>query len=394
MVTLGNNTNNRLEATWKQLKEWVHSFMSVDECITSMMFYQSIQERRFMSEMNKVVQLQCFGYDYEMTIAANLVSKHACELIHGQYAFAVGHAAYEFYEGCPGVYFIKSVCRDADALDELNAEYSVSKYDWTCSCMFMNTHLLPCRHVFYIRKSIGKDSIIPTQLLNSRWLLSSVRAAVQNDDAITSSPVESYAIRRVVVTDERPWDSNRKYREALPIATEICDTMAGLGMVQYREATALLEDVAKRIRKGDFRILDGHLMSTGVETTLVSSPTISQTNNASTTNGGDYNQSSVEHNQSGNQSGDSGELGNQSGDSGELSGHTARENAEAIENCDALPMALDLACDTNFHVSSPPRSRGRPKQTVKAKTASRKKEVVMALEDSELFAASLSFANV
>ncbi|KAE9109958.1 hypothetical protein PF005_g11792 [Phytophthora fragariae] len=37
-VTLRNNTNNRLESLWKQLKEWVDSSMAVDECIASIMY--------------------------------------------------------------------------------------------------------------------------------------------------------------------------------------------------------------------------------------------------------------------------------------------------------------------------------------------------------------------
>ncbi|GMF37635.1 unnamed protein product [Phytophthora fragariaefolia] len=76
-VTLGNNTNSRLEASWKQLKEWVDSFMSVDECIASIMCYQRLQERRFMDEVNKKVNVQHIGYDHEMTLVTNLVSEHA-----------------------------------------------------------------------------------------------------------------------------------------------------------------------------------------------------------------------------------------------------------------------------------------------------------------------------
>ncbi|GMF55348.1 unnamed protein product [Phytophthora fragariaefolia] len=39
-VTMGNNTNNRIEASWKQLKDLVNSFIGVDECVVSIMCYQ------------------------------------------------------------------------------------------------------------------------------------------------------------------------------------------------------------------------------------------------------------------------------------------------------------------------------------------------------------------
>eukprot|EP00644_Phytophthora_capsici_P019235 jgi/Phyca11/132981/e_gw1.284.3.1 len=252
-VTLGNNTNNRLEASWKQLKEWVNSFMAVDECVASIMYYQSLQERRYMDDVYKKVNVQHVGYDNEMSLVANLVSEHACKLIYTQYSYVLGRASYTFYEGCPGVYFVKSTCKDDDALDELNTEYSISKRDWTCSCLFMSTRLLPCRHVFFLRRALQMETVIPTQLMHQRWLLSSVRSALEfestNDSA---SPVESFAVRRVMVVDERPWDSNRKYREAFPIASEICDSMAGLGMRQYREAMADLLEVARRFKRGNF----------------------------------------------------------------------------------------------------------------------------------------------
>ncbi|GMF23181.1 unnamed protein product [Phytophthora fragariaefolia] len=96
-VTLGNNTNNRLEASWKQLKEWVDSFMAVDGCIASIMYYQSLQERRFLDEVYKNVNVQTVGYDDEMNLVANLVSEHVCELIYGQYLYGRDHGAYDFY---------------------------------------------------------------------------------------------------------------------------------------------------------------------------------------------------------------------------------------------------------------------------------------------------------
>ncbi|KAG6610181.1 uncharacterized protein IUM83_00188 [Phytophthora cinnamomi] len=52
--TQGNNTNNRLESSWKQLKELVDSFMQVDECIVSIMVYQAQAERKFLDAVYKL----------------------------------------------------------------------------------------------------------------------------------------------------------------------------------------------------------------------------------------------------------------------------------------------------------------------------------------------------
>ncbi|OWY92656.1 LOW QUALITY PROTEIN: hypothetical protein PHMEG_00038253 [Phytophthora megakarya] len=43
-VTLGNNTNNRLESSWKHMKEVVKSSMSLDQCLGTILFYQNQTE--------------------------------------------------------------------------------------------------------------------------------------------------------------------------------------------------------------------------------------------------------------------------------------------------------------------------------------------------------------
>ncbi|OWY90763.1 hypothetical protein PHMEG_00040961 [Phytophthora megakarya] len=43
-VTLGNNTNNRLESSWKHMEEVVKSSMSLDQCLATIIFYQNQTE--------------------------------------------------------------------------------------------------------------------------------------------------------------------------------------------------------------------------------------------------------------------------------------------------------------------------------------------------------------
>ncbi|EGZ05434.1 hypothetical protein PHYSODRAFT_342274 [Phytophthora sojae] len=173
-VTLGNNTNNRLELSWKQLKDWVDSFMELDECIASIMYYQSLQEKSFLSRVFKVSTVHNPEYDREMSVVANSVSEHACKQIFTQY---------------------QNESKEEDALDEPRAEYSVNKRKWECSY-----------------------------------------------DNVLCEP-------------EVPWDSNRKYREAKAVANDICDTLAGLGMPQYRTAMLALRQVADLFETHDFEQL-------------------------------------------------------------------------------------------------------------------------------------------
>lgn len=238
-ITLGNNTNNRLEALWKHLKETVDAFMTVDECIACIMYYQSMLEKDYEARLYKLSVVRNAAYDTEMDRVLNLVGEHVCNLIYEEYIFAVKSAKYQFYEGVAKIYFIKNVSTDEDSRDEPNVEYSVDQSSWTCSCMFMATRLLPCRHVFYIRKSIGAESVIPTHLLNPRWLLSAARAP----DTVDIPSVVPYEEGPVLPHQKTPWDKNHKFRAANEIATRICQAMCEYGMKEFQDALSALTDV-------------------------------------------------------------------------------------------------------------------------------------------------------
>nr|CCA22941.1 hypothetical protein PITG_23301 [Albugo laibachii Nc14] len=74
-ITLSNNTNNRLEASWKHLKETVDAFMTVDECIACIMYYQSMMEKDYYALLYKLSVVRNAAYDTEMDRVLNLVSE-------------------------------------------------------------------------------------------------------------------------------------------------------------------------------------------------------------------------------------------------------------------------------------------------------------------------------
>lgn len=74
-ITLGNNTNNRFEASWKRLEETVDAFMIVDECIASIMFYQSMLEKDYEACLYNPGVARNATYDQEISRLATLVSE-------------------------------------------------------------------------------------------------------------------------------------------------------------------------------------------------------------------------------------------------------------------------------------------------------------------------------
>ncbi|GMF48763.1 unnamed protein product [Phytophthora fragariaefolia] len=183
-----------------------------------------------------------------MAIVANLVSEHSCELIYDQYVYAIGgRANYTYYEPVQDIILIQNVADDEDALDEPQAEFSVNKRSRECSCLFMTARLLPCRHVF-LRNALFHENVIPTQLLNPRWMLAGLWA----ESHIEEVSGNSFGIARVLGEKYTPWDSNRKYREAHVVASSISDAMSGLGMPQYLVAMEALKQVVKKFKHGAF----------------------------------------------------------------------------------------------------------------------------------------------
>ncbi|TYZ60042.1 hypothetical protein PybrP1_011511 [[Pythium] brassicae (nom. inval.)] len=66
-VTLGNSTNNGLEAPWKHLKE-----VPVDECIAAVMVYQTVVEKDYAAKLFKIAVVRNSTSDSEMVRVANM----------------------------------------------------------------------------------------------------------------------------------------------------------------------------------------------------------------------------------------------------------------------------------------------------------------------------------
>ncbi|GMF19643.1 unnamed protein product [Phytophthora fragariaefolia] len=163
-VTLGNNTNNRLESSWKQMKEVVNSSMGLDECLASIMFYQTRAEQRLDDQATKV------------------------SVVH--------HHAYD--------------------------------------------------------RSIAMETIIPTQVLNPRWLLASLH---ENKPSV-ELPANPFAVCSILPQPKSPWDTKRKFREVNHIITSLNDVICGLGMHQYRVAMKALARVAILFKEKQFGVID------------------------------------------------------------------------------------------------------------------------------------------
>lgn len=126
-MTLGNNTNNCLEASWEQLKDVVHGFTNAAESAASIMFYQRLAEKNDQARLHKIGGVRNSAYDREMSVAAQPLSELACTLVYREYGFATTRARYTFHSAIPNLIFISAVSEDEYARDEQTMEYVIEK---------------------------------------------------------------------------------------------------------------------------------------------------------------------------------------------------------------------------------------------------------------------------
>ncbi|KAF4140934.1 hypothetical protein GN958_ATG09782 [Phytophthora infestans] len=163
-------------------------------------------------------------YDREMNLLLNTVSRHAVDLVKLQYEFALlSSTSYRYYPLGPYVMMQYTPSNDTSSTDEdLPDEYMINPDNWTCSCIFRVTRLLPCRQIIFYRKAIGCDHIVPESIIHPRWLVKNYRKMKQipvPDDA-----VDPYEERQMpTLPTARAKTHNEKFKELFAVGKHIAD---------------------------------------------------------------------------------------------------------------------------------------------------------------------------
>ncbi|KAE9285248.1 hypothetical protein PF001_g21996 [Phytophthora fragariae] len=363
------------------------------------------EEKKFMDSLFKLSVVHDPKYDREMQLLSNLISSHACELIYEQYVFATTRGKYKYKEAVPGVFLVQYVSDEEDALDEPTSTYSVMKSEWTCSCMFMTSRLLPCRHVFYLRKALGFESITPTQLLHPRWLLTTLRSSTDAPQLLGAS----FAVSSVLPEPKATWDSNRKFREANAVASTNSEHLSGLGMREYRAAMKVLEDVGKLFKHGEYtaisRMTDVAEPADALQSTeLPAEHHVAQDLDVSSS-------ASVQTTQLGMDGSQLGSDGFQLVSEENPTNPDGLDTSEEVNSSQAestLPVAVAPPVQAkkkqqhavalreatgDFVLESPPKPRGRPKQKTRAVKAKRSENAARVEEDVNMHENGLSLVS-
>lgn len=176
--------DNEFSSTWKGIFDAANNEFALDETVASIRYFQAVVERAFMRSIRHACSNSAAmargvdsKYDAEMRLLAATISPAATSLVFPQYLHALSRARYQFCEPTRGSFFVSAVAPNDAFSDEPTKEFCVeADRGWKCSCAFMVNHHLPCRHVFYIRRVVRCNCVIPMESIEPRWVLEKVQS--------------------------------------------------------------------------------------------------------------------------------------------------------------------------------------------------------------------------
>ncbi|KAE9315963.1 hypothetical protein PR003_g18854 [Phytophthora rubi] len=173
---LGNNTNNRLECKWGEIKQVVEPHFTLDETISTLITLQRIAEDEYVAQYHEVGSRPDLGEDPELAALGMQISEYAFRMVSEQHAFAFGHRAdYEID--------LSNAGKATLSRPGTQSSHVVDTAAPTCNCIFMETCLLPCRHVMHFRLKCNYETVIPPlRTFSTRWIVHAPQNNIDEGD--------------------------------------------------------------------------------------------------------------------------------------------------------------------------------------------------------------------
>ncbi|KAE8966139.1 hypothetical protein PF011_g28046 [Phytophthora fragariae] len=215
---LTNNTNNRIESKWGA-------------------------EEQYLAEYHRVGRRPHDGdEDPELASLALQISPFAFDLVAKQHALATGpDADYDFEHGQPGSATLTST--------RTGNTYKVNSMRSIRNCIFMQTCLLPCRHILFVRSKCNYETIIPPmRFFSTRWI---VHIPANN---IGEGDIPRGGLRQATcppLSKQTPVTSVARYCQTIALTEMIVDRMALQSTPTFQVAFRWLEDFYEALNAGD-----------------------------------------------------------------------------------------------------------------------------------------------
>ena len=130
-------------------------------------------------------------------------------------------------------------CGEFYEVQTSEGEKLVSEKD--CGCIFRQSMLLPCHHIFALRKKLKKPLYDPN-LCNNRWTISYYESTQGIFTAAVPEP--SLTLTTSKLKSGRKLIQNDKYRKGLVLTTQFASTASEASHVHFHRRLKLLKELA------------------------------------------------------------------------------------------------------------------------------------------------------
>ena len=128
----------------------------------------------------------------------------------------------------------------------LAGEVQVSEFD--CGCIFHQSMLLPCRHIFALRKMLSKPLYDP-KICDNRWTFSYYQSTQRI--FVSSSSSSSLAITVSKLKDVRKLSQHKKYHKAVVLTSELASVASVASSVHFQRRINLLKKLIDHWKNGE-----------------------------------------------------------------------------------------------------------------------------------------------
>ncbi|RLN96381.1 hypothetical protein BBJ28_00003179 [Nothophytophthora sp. Chile5] len=228
----------------KNWKDIVDRHTDLDATVVNVIFWAKVKKNKFLRQMFQVGRVYNSTHEVnrELVTLAQLISSHAFDIAKREYDHAI----------MAGTYY--DVHDDGDDVFTVASAYTTCQVDtklWKGFCMLGVTHLLPCRHVMYMRRVQAKDSVIPVSFLDPRWSLKSDTMLRK----FRRIPHEMAGYSEILYRRSSPkcvLSQGQKYSEALTAGKRIATVVARVGTPHFRQIRRALDDLELAFVQGKY----------------------------------------------------------------------------------------------------------------------------------------------
>ncbi|DAZ95570.1 TPA: hypothetical protein N0F65_005886 [Lagenidium giganteum] len=159
---LGNHTNNRNKSKWGKVKDLLGPKVTIDKAIATLEMLQNWCEEEYVTKLGRIgtrVPPQKDQGSVELRRLFSTISVHAYRKIGAEYR-AADESKYRIRDLRELDRPLKENAIQLQRLSDYRT-YTVSLSDFACTCWFDSIMLLPCRHVYVVRRHLNFETVVP-----------------------------------------------------------------------------------------------------------------------------------------------------------------------------------------------------------------------------------------